>query len=171
MVTLYNLTGQYRALTDLVERIDEETGEVVEDAEIRAVLDGLDAAVDVKLDACARVVRELEAEAEVASAEACRLKRRADRLEENADRLKHAMRDSMLAVGKRKVTTALFTLSLRTPPPHVVVTDFEALPASLLRVVPERREPDKGAIRATIEAGKDVPGAELEDGEPSLIIR
>jgi hypothetical protein len=41
------------------------------------------------------------------------------------------------------------------------VTDFQRLPEEYKRVVPERKEPDKIAIKAALVAGKVVDGAEL----------
>lgn len=54
---------------------------------------------------------------------------------------------------------------IKLNPPSVVVEDEAKLPEGCVRVVPEKREPDKVEIAKRIKAGEVVPGAKLVRGE------
>jgi hypothetical protein len=90
-------------------------------------------------------------------------------LENAAERLKEYVVQVMEATGTRKIEGVTSTLSLVKNPPSVVVDGD--VPEEYTRVVPERREPDKGAIRDAIEAGKPVVNARLVEGAFRLVIR
>jgi len=173
MSSLYELTGNLiplRAALDACE-VDED-GVSAAPPDLLALLDGLEGEYSAKLDACARVVRSLEAEADAVAQEADRLDRRARALIANAERLKEAMRRSLVATGTASVRTTLFTIGLRKGSERVEVTDVGALPAAFVRVPePPAPAPDKRAIGEALRAGRDVPGASLVRGESTLSIK
>lgn len=72
------------------------------------------------------------------------------------------------ALGIDKWKHAEGTVSLRPGRPGVVITNEAALPPELVRVTVT---PDKAAIKARLEAGEVVSGAELANGPPTLTIR
>jgi hypothetical protein len=75
---------------------------------------------------------------------------------------------AMDALELRRIEAGDLTASIVQPRPGVRVTDETALPAEFLRT---RTEPDKTAIKAAIEAGQIVPGAETSNGLPTIQIR
>lgn len=178
MTALYELTGSVatlRGIVDLAE-IDAETGEVAAPPDLLAVLDGLEGEYTHKLDACARVVRSLEAEAEMVAGEADRLRARSEALEKNAARLKEAMRLSLVATGTKSLRTALFTIGLSAGAERVEVTDGDAVPEVYRRAPPPLPPPSQWAVDKTtaardLKAGAEIPGLALVRGEPRLTIR
>lgn len=172
MAALYEITAAILPLRHALDLapIDED-GVAVVAPDLLTLLDQIEGDYAAKLDACARVVRSLESEADMVSQEADRLDRRAKSLLGNAERLKEAMRSSLVATGTQSVRTALFTVSLRKGSTHVEVSDPDALPAEFTVYVPAVRRPDKAEIAKALKAGHDVPGASLATGEPTLSIR
>ena len=72
------------------------------------------------------------------------------------------------ALGMTKWKHAEFTASVTPGRPGVVITDEAALPDAFVRV---ERKPDKTAIKAALEQGQVIPGAELSNGLPTLTVR
>lgn len=76
---------------------------------------------------------------------------------------------SILAVlGLSKWRHAEYSVSVSAGRPGVVVTDEAALPDAYTKI---ERVPDRAAIKAALEAGEVVPGAELANAMPSLMVR
>ena len=96
------------------------------------------------------------------------LKLRRQRIEARTAANKAAMLSVMEAAGKTKVERPCATLSRRNGSPSVVITDEEAVPSQLCQV---RKVPDKKAIKAQLDAGETVPGAEIRTGPDSLTVR
>jgi len=130
--------------------------------------------LDGETDAMTILDREIEAEqADRATAAAIKariadLNARADRLERRADAHRAAQKLVVQAIGLRKVERPLATLSLRSGGVSVQITDADAVPTQLCKIV---RSPDKAAIKSQIEAGESVPGAELVRGDETLSVR
>lgn len=73
--------------------------------------------------------------------------------------MKQHLADSMLAVGKDKISTAKAALSFRKSM-QVNITSDVMVPDDLCKVIIDRK-PDKTAIGKLLKAGETVPGAEL----------
>lgn len=151
------------------ERLMEIDPSIIEDERLFAdMLDGEggDAigALD-KLIACAIEAEDMAAQAHVRATEIAerkaRYKRRAESLRDTAYQL-------MAALELRRRETALFTASIRSTPPKVVVTDDSQIPEAMVRV---RREADKLLIGAALKSGNIVPGASLSNSGESIAIR
>lgn len=154
----------------LIERIAAELAPYRDDEE--TFLDTLDGETDV-LDL---LDREIEAEqndrATVAAIKArmADLKARADRIDMRADAHRRAQLMIVKATGQRKIERPTATLSIRQGALSVAITDETAIPSQLC-TVKTITSPDKAAIRAQIEAGETVPGAELIRGDDTLSVR
>lgn len=72
------------------------------------------------------------------------------------------------AAGQTKWKSPEFTVSITPGRAGVVITDPQAIPDQFVRV---RREPDKTAIGSALAGGAEIPGADLRNGAPSLVIR
>ena len=153
-MNLYELTREFEsAMANIV--IDEETGEV---SGFEAV-DSLDAAFEDKAEAYAVTIKNLAAEAAAIKNERDNLKAREDSVKKYMERMKQHLADSMLAVGKDKISTAKAALSFRKSVQVNIVNDVE-VPDDLCKVVIDRK-PDKTAIGKLLKSGEAVPGAEL----------
>jgi hypothetical protein len=103
-------------------------------------------------------------------------KERADALRERGERFKRAAESARTcalhiyeAAGIRKRETVEWTASVRLGTQKVIVTDANALESRFLRN--REPEPDKTAIKAALEAGEFIDGAELSNAGPQLQIR
>lgn len=136
----------------------------------RALRDMLDGETDV-FDLVRRLIRfSLDAAslAEAAAARADKLTARRDRFKRRAESARAAAFGMMDALGERALSDAEFTVSIAQGKPGVIITDEAALPHDFVRVT---RSPDKTAIAAALKAKTPVPGAEITNGPPTLVVR
>ena len=96
------------------------------------------------------------------------LKARRSRMEARVNANKAAMLAVMDAAGVGKAERACATLTRRNGSASVHITDEEALPTQLCQI---KRVPDKKAIKAQLDAGEDVPGAEIRIGASTITMR
>ena len=96
------------------------------------------------------------------------LKLRRQRMEARVDANKAAMLSVLDAAGVAKVQRPCATLTRRNGSPSVVITDEDAVPSQLCQF---RKVPDKKAIKAQIDAGEAVPGAEINIGPDGVTMR
>ncbi len=135
-------------------------------------LDTLDGETDVA-DIADYLIAEIlqdEALADAADAQATALKSRSSRLRVRAKTKRKVAVDLLDASGLRKLERPQATISRVAGRVSVEIVDEEAIPTQLRR---EKIEvmPDKAAIKAHLEAGVDVPGAELVRGQDTLSMR
>jgi hypothetical protein len=135
-----------------------------------AFLDTLDGETDALDIADRLIVRALEADAlaEAARLQARELSARAARMDARGTALRSQMLVLIDAMGVRKLERPRATLSRRTGAVSVRVVDEAEVPTQLCRV---KREPDKTAIKRALEAGEDVPGAELARSPDGVTLR
>lgn len=153
-LSLYELTSEFEAAMQQIV-VDAETGEV---SGFEAV-DSLNAAFEDKAEAYAVMIKNLAAEAAAIKTERDRMKEREDAIKRRMDSMKQHLAESMIAVGKNKISTAKAALSFRKSV-QVSITNDVMLPDDLCKVVVDRK-PDKTAIGKLLKAGETVPGAEL----------
>ena len=82
-------------------------------------------------------------------------------IENNIARMKQNLTSAMVLTGKRKFKTGLFSFSVR-PSVSTVIDNADAVPDEFVRI---KREPDKTAIKKTIQDGKEITFAHLEEKE------
>lgn len=93
---------------------------------------------------------------------------RRGRYERRSEAMKALIRSLMVSAGQNTITLPEATVSLTKARETVSIIDIDALPQGTFTTV---RQPDKKAIKASIDAGEDVPGAALVVGEPGLTVR
>ncbi|MBE5996576.1 MAG: siphovirus Gp157 family protein [Lachnospiraceae bacterium] len=162
---LYEITDQYLQLLELAE--DPEV-----DPEVLAdTMEALDGDFEEKADGYAKVIAQINADADAIKKETDRLTARRKALENSAKRIKDTLQMAMIACDKRKFKTTLFSFGIQKNPASVVMeTDnvFE-IPAEYL--VMQDPTIDKNAIKDALKNGVDLTGiAHFEQGE-SLRIR
>lgn len=121
------------------------------------------------LDECAKARKNHEAEADALEQEAARLMARSKRARSKADWHKETIRAYMDACGLTKVKGDLFSFSLGRPMTRVEVAEGVTLPAEFLHP-PKPPAPDLAKIKAALEAGQSVPGAQFVEGTRPLRI-
>ena len=134
-----------------------------------AYLDELAQAESDKVDSFAAFMREETARALYYKEEAKRLANKAKNAENRISFLKNRYLDIMRENGVSKIKGNAYTLSIRHVP-HVIVDDDAQLDDLYMRIIPEKREPDKVVIREALKGGVVIPGCRLEQTD-SLQIR
>lgn len=165
MSTLYELTGNYVTLMDMLD--DPEVDPIT----LMDTLDAVEGELDEKAENYGRIIRNLEAEATALKEEADRLSRRKKTIDNNIDSLKKRLQLSMELTGKDSIDTPLFKFRLQKNAPSVVVDldDLQDMPMEYLTY----HEPtvNKTALKDALKAGLDLTGiAHLEQSQ-SLRIR
>lgn len=151
MTTLYTLSSELAAT---LSNIDPETGELPGFEQIQTL-------VENKLLATAAFALETDARAAQLENRAKELLTEAKRLRKRTAWLDSYMADAMRKTGIGDLEGEDFAIKLeRDRDVAVDVTDEEALPQQFWRVS-EKRDPDKVALRKALQAGEQIPGAQL----------
>lgn len=160
-MTLYELTGAYLDIQKAVydPDFDQESAE--------AALADITDALEDKADNYARIIRQLDADADAIAEEIRRLTARKAMLDNRRDWIKTNLQMAMTATGKTKFKTPFFSFGIQKNPPSVVL-DGPEIPEEYL--VPQDPKVDKKAIGARLKTGEVLPFAHLEQSE-SLRIR
>lgn len=154
MSTLYEIDAAILAVIENGFHMDDETGEFWEECDLEA----LEHERTEKLEACAVVIKSLEAEAAALKAEEKALAERRQAKERRAASLRDYVARSLIAAEQSKLETTKCALSFRKSE-SVDVFDLEALPADFLKQ--PAPVADKTAIKKALKAGESVSGAAL----------
>ena len=165
MATLYELTGNYLILAEMLDDPDADPITVMD------TMDAIEGELDEKAENYGRIIRNLEAEAEAIRTEVDRLSRRRKTIDNNIDSLKKRLQMAMELTNRPKIDTPLFKFYIQKNAPSVVVDldDLQDMPMEYLTY----HEPtvNKAAIKDALKAGLDLRGiAHLEQSQ-SLRIR
>jgi hypothetical protein len=158
-VTLARLTGAFIGLANLLADTDPSNGEGV--TQIEQLLDSSAASIQLKAASIAALVREFEARAAAAQAEADRIAAHARGAKSRAGWLRDYLLRNLQALGVDRMETATALLVVRESPPAAEVLDEDQLPDGFKRVV---HSIDKAHLRQALLNGEVVPGARLTRG-------
>lgn len=160
-MNLYELTAVYQRLQNEIE-----AGE-----DLEGILEVIDDELEAKADGYARVIRNMEAEAEAFKTEEKRFNEKRKRLEAGIERLKVNLQESMVATGKKKFKTELFSFAIQKnggADPVIVDVPTEKLPDDLVQIT---EKPDLKAIAAYIKETGDISYAHFGERGESLRIK
>jgi len=126
-------------------------------------LESLTGDIEVKATNVAMFVRNLESLADqIKQAEATMAARR-KAIEARADAVRDYLLSNMQRTGISKIESPYFRISVKQNPASVVVTDETQIPAKYMRQPPvPAAVPDKKEIKAALEFGENIKGAELQ---------
>jgi hypothetical protein len=130
MPRLYEIAPQFRRITEMLdlEHVTED-GEVVEDAELRAELDRIEATIEQKADALLRVIASEQADAEAFGAEAERMRARQQRIEKQVRRLREYLRGCLEQSGiSLPLRLTAGTVTIAKPKQSVEIEEPDHLP-------------------------------------------
>lgn len=157
----------------LITRISAELREHMgDDFDGDAFFDTLDGETDV-LDIADWMIGKLlddEALSDAAAAQINDLVQRRMRMDMRINSMKGRLFTLLDATGAKKMERPRATISRRVGSVSVRITDEAAVPSQLC-TVKTITAPDKAAIKAQIEAGISVPGAELARGPDGITVR
>ena len=160
-----------RINTHLIEQISALLRDVLgEEFDPETFWDTLDGETDIAdmIDHLLRDRMAARALAEAIKSESDALSLRRKRMEARGQAADKALLMILNATGERKVVRPLATVSRRVGALSVEITDEAAVPSQLCKTVVT---PDKGAIKAQLQAGEPVPGAALTRGEDGVTVR
>ena len=123
---MYDLTGNFLVLQEMmsVPDVDPET--------IQDTLEAMDGDYEEKLENYGKVITNLSILAAGIDEEEKRLKARKKTINNQIDRLKKNIKESMIALGKKKVKTELYSYSIRDGVSSVVIDDADKIPSKFL---------------------------------------
>lgn len=154
---LYEINQAIENVIEYGFHFNEETGEILFEADD---LDGLQSALNEKLEACAVFVKDLEATVRAIKAEEHALASRRRTAEIKAERLKEYIACNMLQAGYSKLETPRCAVSIRKSKRTVIESEAD-IPEQFKTVV-ESVKLDKTAIKKAINSGEEVPGAHVQ---------
>lgn len=160
MNTLYNLTTEYQNVLYYAlenDEIDNETFEHIQK---------LDEAIEQKIENIIYVIKELDNNISIINKEIERLTKRANRYYKNLKSLKTYVVSTMEISSKNKIETPTMSIGIRKSEATEVDKEFmeearEKNLYKLVRIVPERIEPDKTAIKEYIKQGNKLEHAKI----------
>jgi hypothetical protein len=157
MTALFQLVAEYRSAAEKLADLD------LDEQTIADTLDAMAGEVEVKAANVAYMVRNLEVTAEALKEFEKAQKARREAIERRADRLKDYIGTCLQQAGIHKVEAAGVVLSFRKSS-AVVINEPGLIPAEFMRQPePPPPAPDKKAISDAIKAGREVPGAHIEE--------
>ncbi len=164
-MTLYELTNDYQNLLEMAEDPDIDP-EVLADT-----MEAIEGEIEIKADGYARIIRQMEADAAALKAEADRITNRRRVIENNIRTMKNRLEDAMIATGKVKFKTELFSFGIQKNPARVVLDEqyIENLPEEYL--IAQDPKVDTAKIKEDLKAGKDLHGIAHLEQDSSLRIR
>lgn len=164
--TLQRLRGSGAQIADLAASIRELAGD--DDLAFVDTLDGCSDAVSAAR-AAVRMVHAAEHQGDAAAALARLYSDRKAQFEERAQRARDALAHFMGEIGEKTLQLPEGTVSLAAGSVQLVGDpDIADLSEDLIQT---KRSPNRSAIKAALQVGREVPGCALTNGRPSLRIR
>jgi hypothetical protein len=154
--SLYEIHDHIAALFDTLDGADSPELRAEIESEINRYLE----AEIRKVDGVASYLAHCEAQAGFAAQEIKRLQERKALWEQRFERVKQAAIAAMEECGAKKLEGRSSTLSLRACPPAVEILDEDLVPAEY-KTSKTVVSIDKKALKATLEANAEIPGADL----------
>lgn len=163
MSTLYEITGEYLQLLEMLENTEDIYDQVIKDT-----LEGINGEFEIKADSCAKIIKELTAEAKKFEEEKKRLEERQLVIEHRRDAVKKHLYESMKLTGKLKFKTGLFSFGIQK---NGGLQPLEIIPDADVPDEYMKKEPDNGKIREALKEGKELSFAILKERGDHLVIR
>lgn len=162
---LYELTEQWDVVFNMME--DGETDEQV----IFDTLESIEGEIEDKADNYAKIIRNLQANADALKAEEERLYRRRKSAENHIQKLKDTLQANLEFIGKTKFKTDLFSFSVSKnggKQPLSITENLDEIPGKYL--IPQPPKVNNDAVRELLK-NKEVEWAHLEPYGRHLNIR
>jgi hypothetical protein len=130
---------------------------------IADTLEGIEGMFNDKAVNVTKFIRNLEATAEAIKEAEEQMAKRRKAFESQAKRLRDYLKANMEAAGITNIKSPWFNLRIQKNPPAVKIVDERLIP-SVFKAEIVTFKLDKASIKQTLEAGEEVPGAEMTQG-------
>lgn len=164
MAKLYEIAERYKNLAILLE------DETIDNEMIMPALEAIEGEISDKAVGIVGFIKSMDYDIDAIKAEEKRLADRRKAIENRKEGIKQYIKSQMEFAGLDKIKSPTFTIALQNNPPALEISDENAIPAEFTVIIPERKEPNKQAIKDALKAGSEVPGCRLTNGK-SLRIR
>jgi len=161
MTKLHELTGQYLALSN------------DEDLPADAVIDTIQSIVgtiEEKAQALVKWSLDIQGDVDKIDAEIDRLTAKKKIIQSRKESLVEYIKNNMEACEIKKISCALFTITLVAGREFVDAYDEAVIPDDYVNVK-TTVTPDKNAIYKALKAGEEIPGCKLSTGKSSIRIK
>lgn len=158
MTALFELAGQYRAISDKLHDLE------LDDQTIADTLEGLSGDVQEKAVNVAKFFRNMEADAEKIEEAAKQMLARAKAIRNRSASLKQYLLTNMEVSGISKIESPWFVISIKQNPASVTIDDESLIPDDYMREIPATFAPDKKLMKSALDEGYIIPGARLTRG-------
>lgn len=155
---LYELTQNYLQVLEIAENGDD----------LADTLEALEDAIEVKAENTAKVIKQLEANAEMLANESRRLSERKSAIENNVRNLKSYLQDQLDKCGKSKIKGEIFTVAIQNNPQSVDVLDESLIPSTYF--IQQAPKLDRKELLTHLKAGEEIAGVTIKQTK-SLRIR
>lgn len=156
---LYELSNEYLEVLDL---LSEE-----ENVELNDLLLKIDEEIELKAENIGKVLKSLEGNVAALKDEEKRLSNRRRGIENNIKNLKSYLENEMIAVGKKKFKTDLFSFGIQKNPPSLDISSEDNIPEEYYELT---RSLIRRDLLKDMKEGLVVDGVSLKQSE-SLRIR
>ena len=157
-MNLYELTQNYLQVLEIAENGDD----------LADTLEALEDAIEVKAENTAKVIKQLEANAEMLANESRRLSERKSAIENNVRNLKSYLQDQLDKCGKTKIKGEIFTVAIQNNPQSVDVLDESLIPSTYF--IQQAPKLDRKELLTHLKAGEEIAGVTIKQTK-SLRIR
>ncbi len=164
-MTLYELTSEFLQLQALLEDPDIDS-DVITDS-----MEAINMDLEDKADGYAKVIRNMKGSLAAIKTEQERLANKKNLLEAGIKRLKDNLQESMIATGKKKFKTNLFSFGIQKnggADPVIVDVDTSDLPDDLVIIT---EAPDKKAIAALLKSDPETAAKYAHFGDRGESLR
>lgn len=166
MSTLYEIQSEYQeALVGLQELLD--AGEIDQQT-FDDTAEGIQGSVKEKAINVALYIKNLESDVERFKAAEKSFKERRDRAEKAIEHFMSYLETNLQKAGITEIKSQFADIKFKKLPD--VVELLSPPSPEYERVIPERREPDKIAIKAALKAGTVLPFAVMQTGRKKLVV-
>lgn len=156
---LYAIAENYLAALQTLESLLD-SGEIPQNV-FDDTIDGLGGELEAKAINVIGYAKNLEAESMAIDAAIKAMTARKKAIDAKDERLRAYVKEQMERAGITEIKCPYYVIKLRNNPLRVVIDNESGIPEDCWRVIPEKREPDKSAIKAMIST-EEVSFAHLE---------
>ena len=168
MAKLYKLTEQYQTIEGMLGR----EIEYISQDEIKETLANIKDEIEDKVASIGKLVLELKSDIESVKAEEDRLARRRSGYTSKMEWLKLYLLSEMVSTNTLKVKKDVISVTVQNNPPSAELVDITYVPEQYIKVIPEKREPDKRAIIEHFKGtGEIVSGVNIITDKKFVSIR
>jgi hypothetical protein len=158
-LSLYAIAQEHRAMVERLMDTQDDAQTIADTIEAESY------PLEVKAQNVAYAIKNLDATAAAIKSAEAEMAARRKAIEKRVEHLREYTKTCMEVAGVTKIECPHFALTIKKNPAAVDVFEPSLIPVEFMKQPePPPATPDKAAIKAALQDGKDVPGALLAQG-------